>query len=97
VEIKSRSAPPRGPPPSHVAQVRAYSWLVEETTGVAPPFGVLRYSDGTEFRVPWDRTARAEILRLRDELDRPYDGRATPSPAKCAGCRWRSVCDASAA
>jgi CRISPR-associated exonuclease Cas4 len=96
VEIKSRTAPPRGPPPSHVAQARAYALLVEETTGSAPPFGVLRYSDGAEFRVAWDRTARAELLRLRAELDRPYDGRATPSPGKCAGCRWRDVCDARA-
>jgi CRISPR-associated exonuclease Cas4 len=97
VEIKSRTAPARGPPPSHVAQVRAYALLVEETTGVAPPFGVLRYSDGAEFRVAWDARARAEILSLRAELDRPYDGRASPSPGKCAGCRWRDVCDASAA
>ena len=97
VEIKSRTAPARGPPPSHLVQVRAYSLLVEETRGVAPPFGVLRYSDGSEFRVPWNSEARASLLRLRAELDRPYDGRATPSPAKCAGCRWRSVCDASAA
>jgi CRISPR-associated exonuclease Cas4 len=96
VEVKSRTSPPRGPPPSHVAQVRAYALLVEETTGMSPPFGVLRYSDGGEFRVPWNREARAELLALRFELDRPYDGRATPSPAKCAGCRWREVCDARA-
>jgi CRISPR-associated exonuclease Cas4 len=96
VEIKSRTAPSRGPPPSHVVQVRAYALLVEETEGIAPPFGVLRYSDGTEFRVPWNPDARAELLRLRAELDRPYDGRATPSPGKCAGCRWHDVCDARA-
>jgi CRISPR-associated exonuclease Cas4 len=96
VEVKSRPTPARGPPPSHVAQVRAYSLLVEESTGVAPPFGVLRYSDGGEFRIPWNRDARSEILRLRAELDRPYDGRATPSRAKCAGCPWRAVCDARA-
>jgi CRISPR-associated exonuclease Cas4 len=96
VELKSRTAPARGPPASHVAQVRAYCLLVEESTGTAPPFGVLRYSDGVEFRIPWDRDARAQLLRLRAELDRPYDGRATPSRAKCAGCRWREVCDARA-
>ncbi len=42
VEFKSRSTPPRGPTPSHVVQVRAYCLLVAETTGVAPPFGILR-------------------------------------------------------
>jgi CRISPR-associated exonuclease Cas4 len=96
IELKSRDAPERGPPRSHLAQVAAYCLLVEETTGVAPPYGVVRYGDGTEFRVPWDPVAKAELLRLRAEVARPYDGRATPSRAKCARCAWRSVCDARA-
>jgi CRISPR-associated exonuclease Cas4 len=96
VEVKSRAAPAQGPPRSHQVQVEAYCLLVEETTGVAPPFGVLRYADGVEFRVRWDRRAREELLRLREEVDRPYDGRATPTPAKCGGCRWRFECDAAA-
>ncbi len=96
VEFKSRTAPPRGPPPSHRAQLAAYCLLVEETTGRAPPFGVLRYGDGVEFRLPWDAATRAELLRLRAAMARPYDGRAAPGPAKCAGCRWRTACDRAA-
>jgi CRISPR-associated exonuclease Cas4 len=96
VELKSRAAPARGPPGSHRVQVAAYCLLVEESTGVAPPYGLLEYADGREFRVPWDAAAKAEVVRLRRELDRPYDGRATPSPAKCARCGWRSVCTARA-
>ncbi len=96
IEVKSRPTPPHGPPRSHLVQVGAYCLLVEESTGTAPPFGVLRYSDGGEFRVPWDRIARRDLLTLRDEVDRPYDGRATPSGAKCAACPWRAVCDARA-
>ncbi|HXY12436.1 MAG TPA: PD-(D/E)XK nuclease family protein [Thermoplasmata archaeon] len=92
VEFKSRSTPASGPPPSHVAQVRAYCLLVEDATGVAPPFGLLRYSDG-EFRVRWDDEARQELLAVRAQLLAPYDGRATPSPARCARCPWFGVCD----
>ena len=95
VEFKSRATPPRGPTPSHVVQVRAYCLLVEEATGRSPPYGVLRYSDG-EFRVRWDERARHELLALRAELLSPYDGRATPSPARCARCPWVGVCDARA-
>jgi CRISPR-associated exonuclease Cas4 len=95
VELKSRSTPPRGPTLSHVAQVRAYCLLVEETTGASPPYGVLRYSDG-EFRVRWDDRARDELLRVRAEMLRRYDGRATPSPGRCARCPWVRVCDARA-
>jgi CRISPR-associated exonuclease Cas4 len=96
IELKSRASPPAGPPRSHLVQVWAYCLLVEETTGRAPPYGLVRYSDGGEFRIAWDRAARAELLALRAELDRPYDGRATPSRAKCARCRWAPGCDARA-
>ena len=93
IELKTRAAPPRGPLPSHRVQLEAYLWLVEETSGRAPPYGLLRYGDGTELRVPWTAEARSEVGRLRAELARPYDGRATPSPAKCGRCGWRDVCD----
>lgn len=93
IEVKSRPSPPAGPPPSHRIQVAAYCLLVEETTGRSPPFGVVRYGDGVEFRLRWDAAVRAELLALRAQLDRPYDGRATPSIAKCARCGWRTVCD----
>jgi CRISPR-associated exonuclease Cas4 len=93
IELKSRPAPPAGPRPSHRVQVEVYCLLLEESTGVSPPFGVVRYGDGVEFRVPWNARARSELLRLRAELDRPYDGRASPSAAKCARCGWRAVCD----
>lgn len=96
VEVKSRPSPPHGPPPSHRVQVEAYCLLVEEDLGVAPPYGVLRYGDGGEFRIPWNRHARDELLALRAEVSRPYDGRASPSVRKCAACRWREVCDARA-
>jgi CRISPR-associated exonuclease Cas4 len=93
VEIKSRSTPPGGPPYSHRIQVAAYCLLVEDTTGRPPPHGLLRYSDGGEFRIPWDASHRAELLRLREEMQRPYDGRATPSVARCRHCPWRDACD----
>jgi CRISPR-associated exonuclease Cas4 len=96
VEQKTRTTPPRGPPRSHLVQVWAYCLLVEETQGVPPPYGLLRYSDGGEFRITWSASARAELLALRAEMDRPYDGRASPSPGKCAGCRWVRCCDARA-
>jgi len=95
VETKSRSAPRAGPARSHLVQVWAYCLLVEESSGRPPPFGVLRYSD-REFRVRWDGVARQELLAVRAELARPYDGRATPSPVRCARCAWVESCDARA-
>ncbi len=97
VEIKSCATPKRGPLPAHRLQVGGYCLLVEESTGRSPPYGVLRYADGGEFRIPWSPELRAELLGLRREMDVPYDGRASPSPRKCARCGWRHVCDRSAA
>jgi len=94
VELKRRAAPARGPFPSHRVQVWA-CLLLEEADGRSPPFGVVRYSD-REYIVPWDARARAELLDLRRAALAPYDGRATPSPGRCAGCRWFSGCDARA-
>jgi len=95
VELKSRRSPAGGPAYSHRVQVWAYCLLLEESTGRAPAFGVVRYSD-SEFRIPWDAGARGELLRLRAELDRPYDGRARPSAGRCHACSWRLACDARA-
>jgi CRISPR-associated exonuclease Cas4 len=96
VEFKSRASPRNGVPRSHRVQVAAYCLLVEETTGHPPPYGVVRYGDGGEFRIPWDRSNRAELLKIRAAVARPYDGRATPSVARCMRCPWREVCDARA-
>jgi len=92
IERKSRPTPPGGPYRSHRVQVWAYCLLVEETEGRPPPFGVLRYRDA-EVRVAWNSGARDELLAVRRAVAAPYDGRATPSPARCRGCRWATRCD----
>lgn len=96
VEVKSRPAPSTGPPFSHRIQVAAYCLLIEEVTGRPPPYGLLRYGDGQEFRIEWTPARRAELLELRRELAVPYDGRATPSPARCGRCPWNAACDRAA-
>ncbi|MGP8078178.1 MAG: PD-(D/E)XK nuclease family protein [Thermoplasmata archaeon] len=93
VEVKRRPAPRGGPFRSHLVQVWTYCLLVEEVDGRSPPFGVVRYSD-REFRVPWNSSARGELLAIRRAVAAPYDGRATPSPARCGRCRWAPRCDA---
>lgn len=97
VEIKSRTSPREGPPPSHRLQVEAYCLLVEEVSGRSPPYGLLRYADGREWTVPWDRPAREEVLGALAAVRRPYRGEATPSVARCVRCGWRLGCDARAA
>lgn len=93
VEFKSRPAPRSGPPFSHRMQVAAYCLLVEEWTGRPPPYGLLRYGDGTEIRIEWNGGLREELLALRQEMTMAYDGRATPSRGRCGRCPWNATCD----
>lgn len=93
VEWKMARAPSAGPWYSHIVQVWAYCLLLEEATGLTPPFGVLRYGDGKEFVVLWTADAREELLFLRAEVDLPYRGQARPSFGRCKGCRWHDACD----
>lgn len=97
VELKSRSTPRAGPPPSHQIQIATYCLLVEETTGRAPPYGLLRYGNGEEFQIEWTPELRRRVLDARRELARRYDGRALPSPGRCARCPWHLSCDRAAA
>ncbi len=95
VELKNRAQPQRGAFFSHTVQVWGYCLLLEEATGRAPPFGIVRYRDG-EAVVPWNPVARRALLALHDEAMAPYDGRADPSVGKCSRCTWSRSCDASA-
>jgi len=95
VEVKRRAAPREGAFRSHEVQLWSYCLLLEETTGVSPPFGILRYSD-REVRVPWDAAARSALLVVRREALAPYRGEATPSPGRCRRCAWAEVCDVKA-
>jgi CRISPR-associated exonuclease Cas4 len=94
VEIKSRRAPATGTFASHRVQVEAYCLLIEATTGRSPPYGVVTYAGGESRKVAWEARARTEVMGLLVSARGPYRGEADPSPRKCAGCRWRTGCDA---
>ena len=97
VEIKSGRTPRGGSPfPSHRVQLLAYCLLIEENLGSIPPYGLLIYGDGTEFRVPWGAADRAEVLDVIASWRRPYRGEMDPSPGKCARCSYRPVCPGAA-
>ena len=96
VEIKSHPAPRRGPLPSHRAQLLAYCLLVEEHFRAAPPYGILCYGDGTEFRVAWDAHARVEVMTGLARLGGLYMGEMAPTPWRCAPCRFGTICPGAA-
>lgn len=103
VEVKS-SAAPFQPYPSHVLQLAAYCLLVEEITGQAPPYALIKYADAT-FEIDYSPALRRELLATVDTMQRlrSRSGRQMPSgvprshddPRRCGGCGYRQICDQS--
>ena len=95
VKVKSSRGPPPGRPPyfSHVLQLYAYCQIVEDRYGVAPPYGLLNYSDGAPRKVAWDDRARQELSDWVARFREPYGGDALPTVPKCRSCSYLPVCD----
>jgi CRISPR-associated exonuclease Cas4 len=96
VEVKSSRAPAGGPRESHILQLAAYCLLVEETEGVRPAYGIVKYADEA-FRVdntPALRRALMEKLAaMRRDLTRDGAQRSHSDPARCRRCGVRAACD----
>ena len=99
VEVKPGRRAPQ-PYDSDLMQLPAYCLLVEETTGRAPPYGLLRYADAT-FRLPYTDAVRERLLDTLDEmralLDEDDAARSHADPRRCAGCGFRATCEDSLA
>lgn len=94
VEVKSRRAPP-APPPGHLLQLAAYCLIIEDLYGVAPPYGILRYTDRS-VEIPFTPELRRAVLdaaerirSARTAIDMP---RSHQEPLRCAQCGYRTAC-----
>jgi len=95
VEVKSGWAPP-APREGHLYQLAAYCLLVERTTGVRPPYGLIHYRNRT-FAVDYTPELEARLTALLAEIHRQERvaavHRSHTEPARCAACGYRSICD----
>jgi len=96
VEVKSGPSPADGPRPGHVYQLAAYCALVEDAYGHRPDYGLIQYADQT-LAVDYTAALEAELLELLDDIraeaEADYAARSHDSPARCAACGFRDVCD----
>ncbi|MFZ3070417.1 MAG: Dna2/Cas4 domain-containing protein [Anaerolineaceae bacterium] len=96
VEVKTGLAPSR-PYDSHIMQLAAYCWLIEQTSGSRPPYGLLHYSDKT-FQVEYTPGLESGLVKLVAEIRRAEtcpDGpaRSHQEAARCRRCGYRNSCD----
>jgi len=95
VEVKPGRRAAR-PYDSDLMQLAAYCVLVEETEGVAPPYGLLRYAEQT-FRLDYTEQVREEVLALLDamraDLDQPDCERSHNDEGRCLSCGFFEQCE----
>jgi CRISPR-associated exonuclease Cas4 len=96
LEVKKRSRPASEQQHlGHVLQLAAYCMLVEEVHGVTPPYGLLRYADGT-LRIPFTEELRGEVLAAAEAIRRaraaPDVHRQHEEPGRCVWCGYRHAC-----
>ncbi len=96
VELKTGPAPLE-PREGHVLQLAAYCLLVEETQGVRPAYGIIRYAD-RQFAVDYTPRLRAWLLECLEAMQRDAElpqgpARNHQAPARCATCSVRAACD----
>lgn len=99
VEVKS-SRVASAPYDSHIYQLAAYLWLVQQSYGVRPPYGILHYPNRT---VAIDYTPELEqsfldlIEEIRQDEKRSGRGqevdRSHESAVRCMRCGFRQICD----
>lgn len=81
---------------SDLMQLAAYCLLLEETEGVAPPYGILRYAERS-FRLTYTPRLRDELLDVLEEMRAALDdddcARSHDQAQRCAGCGFVAVCD----
>jgi CRISPR-associated exonuclease Cas4 len=96
VEVKSGRTPTQ-PYSSHILQLAAYCYLIETNSGKRPPYGILRYPQNT-FKISYTTELRDELFATIADIRQAANGRSPvdrlhSSPARCAACGFRDVCD----
>jgi CRISPR-associated exonuclease Cas4 len=82
---------------SHRAQMGVYFILLEEETGLRPPYGVIVFGDGRREIVRNTDELRARVIGIAEQIRAARRQMAeiiqvSQPPAKCQGCGMRWVC-----
>jgi CRISPR-associated exonuclease Cas4 len=99
VEVKS-SRVTESPYDSHIFQLAAYCYLIEQKTGNRPQYGILHYPSRT-FRVDYTQKLESALLDLISDI-RYQERRTTVNRShevqqRCANCGYQENCNQSLA
>jgi len=92
-EKKGRT--PKGPLFSHILQIAAYCLLIEESTGQAPPYGLLKYPE-QQHEIEYDEDLKKILLQklqeMRNAMAAGEAHRNHKRPGKCKSCSRNEGC-----
>jgi CRISPR-associated exonuclease Cas4 len=92
-EKKGRT--PKGPLFSHILQIAAYCLLIEESTGKAPPYGLLKYPE-QEHEIEYNEDLKKVLLEKLQEMRKIMESgevhRNHNRPGKCKSCSRNEAC-----
>lgn len=95
VEVKSGKTP-QAPYDSHIYQLASYCFLVHETTGERPPYGIIHYKN-KDFAIDYTPALEKALLEIIAEMRRDQKRKVVNcshnAPARCKGCGYREICD----
>jgi CRISPR-associated exonuclease Cas4 len=94
IEVKSSSCPST-PYTSHKLQLAAYCLLVEDACGKAPPYGLLKYRDGTvtvEYTPSLRNALLATLQAMRQDHHAGGVSRSHDHLARCRACGFQLHC-----
>jgi CRISPR-associated exonuclease Cas4 len=86
---------PKGPLFSHILQIATYCLLIEDVTGKAPPYGLLKYPEH-EHEIEYNEDLKKMLLQkaaeMREIVKSGNAHRNHNRPGKCVHCSRRDVC-----
>lgn len=95
VEIKTGRVP-QGPHFSHIMQLVAYCYIIEDVHGKPPPYGILKYGN-TEFKIKYTPELKNSLESKIEEMRKILEGTAVVHrnhrrAGKCRNCSRREIC-----
>jgi CRISPR-associated exonuclease Cas4 len=95
VEVKSGKV--RRPYRNHVLQLATYCLLIEEIYNQPVPFGILTYSGGQQFKIPFVAVLREEVIKTLNEMRMQLASKSVKRnhdvSARCKFCPFRKFCN----
>jgi len=97
IPVEAKSGKARRPYRNHVLQLATYCLLIEEIYNQTVPFGILTYSSGQQFRIPFVAVLREEVIKTLNEMRMQLASKSAKRnhdvPARCKFCAFRNFCN----